>query len=412
MIASVKDYAILILDPEGRVATWNDGAAIIKGYETAEIVGQPFSVFFSPEDRTAGRPEALLERATKEGRVQDEGWRVRKNGQRFWAEGFTGAIRDDSGRLMGFSEVTRDLTERKLAEEKIRESQSRLAAILDGSPSVIFVKDPEGRYTLVNRGFEESLQMSREQVLGKTDRDLFDKETAQTLRDHDVKALEAGRAIKFEEAIHQKNRLHTYLSARVPLLGEDHQPYALCGVSTDITERKESEREIQRLNRTLQDRVIDHSVELMQAADELKIEREQRLGAEEREREVRDRLLEVVQNSPIPMWTYDQETLALIEVNSAAVSLHGSSRQELLQLRITDLYPQDEISKVAEEAQKNGVPQGPPRVWQHRAKDGQVIPLEILARRLEWEGRNAALVAGSHRDHRRPNEGNSVDAGA
>ena len=392
MIASAKDYAFFMLDPQGRVATWNEGAAIIKGYTAGEIMGQPFSTFFTEEDRKAGKPVWVLENAAKQGRAEVEGWRVRKDGTRFWTDAITSAIRDESGRLLGFSEVARDLTEHKAAEEKIRQGESRLAAILDGSPSVIYVKDPDGRYTLVNRRFEDALRMGREQVLGRTDMDLFPMATAQKLREHDAKALEAGSALEFEEAIPQRDGMHTYLAARVPLLGEDNKPYALCGVSTDITHRKESEQEIERLNRALQDRVIDRSVELMQAAEALKMERAQRQGAEEREREVRERLREVMHRSPFPMWTYDLETLALLDVNNAAGAFHGSPREEMLPMRMTDFYPLEQVSKLGQEVESGGAPEETPKVWRHRAKDGRMIPVGILARRVEWEGRNAALV--------------------
>jgi PAS domain S-box-containing protein len=392
MIASIKDYAFFMLDPQGRVATWNDGAAIIKGYDAEEIIGQPFSTFFLDEDRKLGKPEAALDEAAKHGRAEMEGWRVRKDGSRFWTDAITSAIRDHRGLLLGYSEVARDLTERKLAEEEIHQSQSRLAAVLDGSPSVIFVKDPEGRYTLVNRRFEDSFQMQREQVLGKTDQEIFRIETAQKFSEHDAKALEAGKALEFEEVIPQKGAIHTYLSARVPLLGEDGQPYALCGVLTDITERKESEQEIQRLNRALQDRVIDRSVQLMQAADELKIERGQRQGAEERERAAHASLREVMRSSPVPMWTYDLETLALLEVNSAAVALHGITRDEVPHVRMSDLYPVEEIAELEREVNRRGTPSEDPRICRHRAKDGRMIAIGVLARRVDWEGRNAALV--------------------
>jgi PAS domain S-box-containing protein len=392
MIASAKDYAFFMLDSQGRVATWNDGAAIIKGYNAREIIGQPFSTFFLDEDRKLGKPELTLDEAAKHGRVEMEGWRVRKDGSRFWTDAITSAIRDHRGVLLGYSEVARDLTERKLAEEGIRQSQSRLAAILDGSPSVIFVKDPEGRYTLVNRRFEESFQMKREQVLGKTDQELFRMEIAQQFREHDAKVLEAGKALEFEEAILQRDGRRTYLSARVPLLGERNQPYAFCGVLTDITERKESEQEIQRLNRALQDRVIDRSVQLMQAADELKIERGQRQGAEERERAAHASLLQVMQSSPVPMWTYDLETLALLEVNNAAVALHGLTRDEVPSLRRSDLYPPEEISGLAKEVSRPGTPSETPRESRYRMKDGPVVSLGLLARGVEWDGRKAALV--------------------
>ncbi|MGD0223207.1 MAG: PAS domain S-box protein [Terriglobia bacterium] len=145
-------------------------------------------------------------------------------------------------------------------------------------------------------------------------------------------------------------------------------------------------------NRTLQERVIDHSVELIQAADELKMEREQRQSTEEREQEVRDRLREVMHRSPFPMWTYDLNKLALLEVNNAAVALHGSSREELSKMCITDLYPQEEVYEWGKVVASSVAPGDSPKVWRHRVKDGSVIPVAVLARPVEWQGRNAALV--------------------
>jgi PAS domain S-box-containing protein len=392
LVSSVQDYAFFMLDPQGRVATWNDGAAIIKGYNAGEIIGQHFSTFFLEEDRKSGRAAAALETAAKLGRVEMEGWRVRKDGSRFWADAITSAIRDDQGRLLGFSEVARDLTERRQAEEKIQQSQARLAAILDGSPSVIFVKDTEGRYTLVNRRFEESFQMKREQVLGKTDLDLFRSEIAQKLREHDAKVIEAGRAMEFEEVMPQQGGFHTYLAAQVPLLGADNKPYALCGVLTDITERKESEQEIQRLNRALQDRVIDRSVQLMQADDQLKIERANRQGAEQREREALSSLGEVMRTSPAPIWIYDLESLALLEVNAAAAALHGIAPADISRSRMSDLYPQEDFSDLGKAVKNGAVTREHPKILRHQAKDGSVITLGILARPVEWNDRSAVLV--------------------
>ena len=123
LVASVKDYAIFILDPEGHVRSWNAGAQQIKGYLAHEVIGKPISIFYTPEDMAAGKPGALLDAALAEGRVEDEGWRVRKNGSRFWADVVITALRDSSGRLQGFGKVTRDLTARKDAEEKVRRSE-------------------------------------------------------------------------------------------------------------------------------------------------------------------------------------------------------------------------------------------------------------------------------------------------
>ena len=116
LIDSVRDYAIFLLDAEGRIQTWNLGAQLIKGYSEGEILGESHEVFYAPEDRAAGKPARLLERARREGRVEDEGWRVRKDGSRFWSDVVITALYDGD-ELIGYAKVTRDLTERRQAEE-------------------------------------------------------------------------------------------------------------------------------------------------------------------------------------------------------------------------------------------------------------------------------------------------------
>jgi PAS domain S-box-containing protein len=132
LIEAVRDYAIFMLSPDGVVRTWNHGAQRIKGYAPAEIIGQHFSVFYTPEDRAAGHPDRILNRALAEGRAEDQGWRVRKDGTRFWADVVVSAIYDQSGRHVGFGKVTRDLTERRRAERQQRalevEREARAAA--------------------------------------------------------------------------------------------------------------------------------------------------------------------------------------------------------------------------------------------------------------------------------------------
>ncbi|MBX6362783.1 MAG: PAS domain S-box protein [Gemmatimonadetes bacterium] len=118
LVESIKDYAIFMLDPEGRVVTWNEGAERIKGYRAEEIIGKPFTVFYPPEAVESGFPQYELEMAAKTGRFEDEGWRVRKDGSRFWANIVITALRDEAGELVGFAKVTRDLTERREAEQQ------------------------------------------------------------------------------------------------------------------------------------------------------------------------------------------------------------------------------------------------------------------------------------------------------
>jgi PAS domain S-box-containing protein len=124
LVQSVVDYAIFMLDTEGRITTWNAGAERIKGYAPEEVIGRHFSLFYTPEDRNAQLPQALLEQAGREGRVETEGWRVRKDGSRFWGLIVIDTIRDAEGKLLGFGKITRDITERKKAEERLEQTRA------------------------------------------------------------------------------------------------------------------------------------------------------------------------------------------------------------------------------------------------------------------------------------------------
>jgi PAS domain S-box-containing protein len=127
LVQGVTDYALYMLDPDGVVTNWNTGASRIKGYGEAEAVGRHFSIFYTDEDRAAGVPERALERAAREGHVELEGWRVRKDGTQFWANAVIDAIRDEDGQLIGFAKITRDLTERRQAQLKLDQSREQLA---------------------------------------------------------------------------------------------------------------------------------------------------------------------------------------------------------------------------------------------------------------------------------------------
>jgi PAS domain S-box-containing protein len=126
-VDSVQDYALLTLDPDGRIASWNTGAERLKGYRADEVLGKHFSIFYPPEERTGGKPELELDVAAREGRYEEDGWRVRKDGSRFWASVIITAMRDENGVLQGFGKVTRDFTERRQAEQERELLNRRLA---------------------------------------------------------------------------------------------------------------------------------------------------------------------------------------------------------------------------------------------------------------------------------------------
>ncbi len=163
LVDAVTDYAIFLLDERGCVETWNVGAYKTKGYEESEIVGRHFSTFYTPEDRANGKPERLLEIARREGRVEDEGWRVRKDGTRFWANVIITVRRDERGRVVGYAKVTRDLTERRAGEETLRRSEERFHRVIDAiTDYAIFMLDVSGNVETWNsgakalKGYEES----------------------------------------------------------------------------------------------------------------------------------------------------------------------------------------------------------------------------------------------------------------
>jgi PAS domain S-box-containing protein len=168
MVDGVRDYAIFMLDAQGHILTWNTGAQRIKGYRADEIIGKHFSVFYPQEAIDRGWPQYELETATRVGQFQDEGWRIRKDGSTFWANVLITPMRDDDGTLIGFSKVTRDLTERREQEERLQQSEERFRLLLEGvQDNAIIMLDPDGRVTSWNSGAQRILGYSATEVLGQ-----------------------------------------------------------------------------------------------------------------------------------------------------------------------------------------------------------------------------------------------------
>lgn len=167
MVERVRDYAIFMMDPQGEVLTWNSGARRIKGYRPAEIIGRHFSVFYSKEDRKSGLPERELAAARSAGRVEHEGWRLRKDGSRFWASVTITALYDESGELTGFGKVTRDLTGRRRLEEALLRSRVLFEQLFENAPDAVVVVDHHGKIRKVNQQAEALFGYLREEILGQ-----------------------------------------------------------------------------------------------------------------------------------------------------------------------------------------------------------------------------------------------------
>jgi len=169
LVDTVQDYAIFVLDPLGFVATWNVGAERIKGYAPAEIIGRHFSTFYPPEDIAADKPRHELQVAREQGRIEDEGWRLRKDGSRFWANVIITALRDPSGKLTGFGKVTRDLTKQREADEELRRSEERFRLLVEGVRDyAIYMLDPDGRVATWNSGAEKIKGYEAHEIIGKS----------------------------------------------------------------------------------------------------------------------------------------------------------------------------------------------------------------------------------------------------
>jgi len=254
MVDSVKDYAIIMLDREGRVISWNAGAERTKGYRAEEILGRHFSRFYPPEDVAQGKPEWELERAMRDGQFEDEGWRVRKDGSRFWANVVITPVRDAQQVLVGFAKVTRDATERRRAEAEIRRQRGFTEQLINSSTDGILAFDRECRYTLWSQGMARISGVTAEEVMGRPALEVFpffrdtgeDKHYATALEGRKVNA-EGGRYSVHEPAA------HVVLEAQYsPLVGDDGQVVGGLAVVRDVTERKRVEEELARSNAELE----------------------------------------------------------------------------------------------------------------------------------------------------------------
>ena len=168
LIDAVVDYAIYMIDLDGIITSWNAGARRFKGYEEAEILGQHFSRFYTDEDRRAGLPQRALDTAIREGRFEGEGWRVRKDGTHFWSHVVIDPIYDPTGTLLGFAKITRDLTDRKMAEETLKQSEQQFRLLVQSvTDYAIYMLAPDGRVTNWNLGAQRIKGYLPEEVIGQ-----------------------------------------------------------------------------------------------------------------------------------------------------------------------------------------------------------------------------------------------------
>jgi PAS domain S-box-containing protein len=265
-IESVRDYALLILDPGGYITSWNKGAEAIKGWKASEIIGQHFSKFYPEEAIAAELPERELIGAEHEGRYEDEGWRVRKDGSRFWANVVITALRDSDGTLIGFAKVTRDLSERRRHEEYLRTSEMRFRTLIEGVRDyAIFMLDPAGRVATWNAGAQQIMGYQAPEIIGEHLSTFYPPDGRERqLAEHELRtATTEGR---FEDEDWRVRKDGSRFWASVILTAIRDPSGALLGfskITRDLSERRKHEtslRQSEERVRLLVESVIDYAI--------------------------------------------------------------------------------------------------------------------------------------------------------
>jgi PAS domain S-box-containing protein len=254
LIDAVVDYAIYMIDPDGIITSWNSGAKRFKGYEEAEILGEHFSRFYTADDRAAGLPRRALDTAIREGRFEGEGWRVRKDGTNFWSHVVIDPIIDPDGKLLGFAKITRDLTDRKMAEETLKQSEQQFRLLVQGvTDYAIYMLSPEGRVSNWNQGAQRIKGYLPEEIIGQHFSIFYtpeDRELGEPQR-----ALEiATREGRFENKSWRMRKDGTRFLAHVvvdAIRGDTGTLLGFAKITRDITEAHQAQQALEKTREAL-----------------------------------------------------------------------------------------------------------------------------------------------------------------
>ena len=254
LVNTIRDYAIYMLDRDGRVSSWNAGAQRFKGYLADEIIGQHFSVFYTPEDKAAGIPAIALETAARTGVFETEGWRIRNDGTRFWAHVIIDPIRSENGELLGYAKVTRDLTERKKTERDLRRSEEQFKFLVQGvTDYAIYMIDQEGVVTNWNAGAQRTKGYLPEEIIGQHFSRFYlkeDQEKGEPQRGLAIAAQEGKFEVEGWRVRKDGSRFwaHVVIDA---LRDDDGQLQGFAKITRDISEQKRNQEALERAREAL-----------------------------------------------------------------------------------------------------------------------------------------------------------------
>jgi PAS domain S-box-containing protein len=254
LVEAVKDYAIYLLDRDGHVVSWNAGAHRFKGYTADEIIGSHFSVFYTEEDRAGGLPARALRTAVEEGKFEGEGWRVRKDGTRFWTSVVIDPVLDSSGEVIGFAKVTRDISEKKENQRALFESEQRFRMLVQGVRDyAIYMLDPNGLVTEWNSGAEAIKGFKADDIIGQHFSRFYTEEDR--ARGEPERALATAlREGKYETEALRVHKDGSTFWANVlidPIHDDDGTLLGFAKITRDITERRRAQEEVERAREAL-----------------------------------------------------------------------------------------------------------------------------------------------------------------
>jgi PAS domain S-box-containing protein len=308
LIENIKDYAIFMISPTGVIESWNKGAEHIKGYTADEAIGKHISMFYTKEELERNEPEINLKNARILGHYESEGWRLRKDGTRFFADVIFTALYDENKNLKGFVKVTRDITEAKFSEEQLRQNEQQMHAIIENAPDAVIVMDSESNVIRWNPKAEEIFGWSAEEIIGKH---LYEFIIPLKYRDAHVNGIKRflasgegpvlNKTIEIEALNKNGNEFSVSLSISSPI--KVNESFIFIGFIKDITERKHAEAQLKNSENFLDS---------------------------------------VVENLPSMLFVKDAKTLKFVKFNKAAEDLLGYSRNDIIGKSDYDFFPKEQ----------------------------------------------------------------------